>query len=64
MGMEGDYNWDQRHNKVFVRIDDGERFTPNGDGTWSLEMMKKDFPDSLCHKYKEHHLNNEYFRVE
>ena len=46
--MEGDYNWDQRNNRVFVRKDDGERFTPNGDGTWSSEIMKKDFPGRLC----------------
>lgn len=66
MGMEGDYNWDQRHNgpkKVFIRIDDGERFTLNEDGkTYSLEMMKKDFPGHLHHKYEEHHLTGEAFR--
>ena len=62
--MEGDYNWDQRNNRVFVRKDDGERFTPNGDGTWSSEIMKKDFPGHLHHKYKEHHFHGDHFWVE
>ena len=51
--------------KVFTRKDDGERFTLNEDGvTYSMEMMKKDFPDSLHQKWEERHLSNKAFRCD
>jgi len=38
--------------KYIERIDDGELFSLNKDGeTYSMEMMKKDFPKSLMSKY-------------
>ena len=52
-------------NKIikFIRIDDGEEFTLNKDGmTYSLENMKKEFPNHLHMKYKEEHLMNEHFK--
>ena len=36
--------------KAYIRIDDGEKFTINPDGTYSIEKMKRDFPDHLHHK--------------
>jgi len=51
--------------KVFIRKDDGERFTLNEDGvTYSMEAMKRDFPDSLHQKWGERHLSNKAFRYE
>lgn len=45
--------------KVFVRPDDGERFTLNKDGkTYSLEAMKRDFPNSLNIKWTAEQLRN------
>ena len=51
--------------KVFIRKDDGERFTLNDDGvTYSMEAMKKDFPNSLHQKWQERHLSSKAFRCE
>jgi len=48
----------------FIRIDDGEEFTLNEDGvTYSLEFMKREFPDSLIRKYKKEHLMGSHFRA-
>lgn len=45
--------------KVFVRPDDGERFTINEDGrTYSLEAMKRGFPDSLHQQWTAEQLRN------
>ena len=47
----------------FIRIDDGEEFTLNKDGvTYSPEHMKREYPESLTHKYEEKHLMNKYFK--
>ena len=50
--------------KVFIRKDDGERFTSNGDGTYSNESMRRDYPESMRHKWPESSFLNEYFEVE
>ena len=52
-------------NKIlkFIRVDDGEEFTLNKDGkTYSLEFMKREFPNSLTHKYKKEALMGSQFR--
>lgn len=41
----------QRTIVLEVKRDDGEIFSINEDGTYSLEMLKKDFPNSLMMKY-------------
>ena len=47
----------------FIRIDDGEEFTLNEDGsTYSLEFMKKKFPKNLTHKHEKEHLMNKQFK--
>lgn len=51
--------------KVFIRIDDGERFTLNKDSkTYSMERMKKDYPNHRRHKWEERHLSGPAFRHE
>lgn len=36
---------------VMIRPDDGEVFSINSDGTYSSELMKRDFPKSLDMKF-------------
>lgn len=51
--------------KVFIRKDDGERFTLNDDGeTYSLEAMKRDYPGHRHHKYKEGDFHGDLFWCE
>jgi hypothetical protein len=38
---------------AFVRPDDGELFTINPSGKYSLDFMKKRFPYSYTHEYSE-----------
>lgn len=48
----------------FIRVDDGEVFTLNSDGkTYSLELMKRDFPKSHTFKYSKEVLTNSSFRA-
>ena len=48
---------------AFERIDDGEMFTLNDDGeTYSLEYMKKHYPDSLQTKYTMKQLERKEFK--
>lgn len=37
--------------KQIIRIDDGEVFSLNENGTYSLEMMKQKFPNHLYSEY-------------
>ena len=47
---------------AFKRKDDGELFTLNDDGvTYSLEFMKREFPNNLHMKYEGKHLQNDKF---
>jgi hypothetical protein len=47
---------------AFKRKDDGELFTLNYDCvTYSLEFMKREFPNSLHMKYEAKHLQNNKF---
>ena len=45
----------------FVRKNDSELFSLNDDGTFSLEKMKVDFPDSLHMKYDKESLKSSWF---
>jgi len=45
---------DQPH--AFVRADDGELFTINPDGSYSMEKMKRDFPNHLHSAYPLSHM--------
>jgi hypothetical protein len=37
--------------KQIIRIDDGEVFSLNENGTYSLEMIKQKFPNHLYNEY-------------
>lgn len=50
--------------KAYIRKDDGERFTSNGDGTYSSDYMKENYPENLHHKWPESSFLNEYFKEE
>jgi hypothetical protein len=39
--------------KVMIRPDDGEIFSINSDGTYSLELMKREFPNSSLMSYSK-----------
>lgn len=55
---------DARIPKVIQRIDDGETFSLNEDGeTYSSEAMKRDFPNSIHHKYTQQQLLIKGFRI-
>lgn len=57
-----------KYPKYIERIDDGELFSLNKDGeTYSLERMKKDFPENLANKHTYNTLMVTYkgcFRVD
>ena len=46
---------------AFKRPDDGEIFSINPDGTFSLDRMKKDFPDSFTFTYTRQKMEENNF---